>query len=47
VLEKIAGVNQVDVSLEQAQATIQFDAAETGVDQLKLAIEEAGFDVIG
>ncbi|MDH5480635.1 MAG: heavy-metal-associated domain-containing protein [Nitrosomonas sp.] len=46
VLEKISGVSQADVSLEQAQATIQYDASVTSETQLKQAIEDAGFDVI-
>ena len=46
VLEKISGVSQADVSLEQAQATIQYDASVTSETQLKRVIEEAGFDVI-
>jgi copper chaperone len=46
VLEKISGVDNVDVSLEQAQATIQYDAETTSVDQFKQAIEDAGFDVV-
>lgn len=46
ILEKIPGVSGAEVSFEDAQVTIQFDAARTGVDQLKLAIEDAGFEVI-
>ncbi len=46
VLDKISGVSNVEVSLEQAQATIQYDAETTSVDQFKQAIEDAGFDVV-
>ena len=46
VLEKISGVDNVDVSLEQAQAAIQYNAETTSVDQFKQAIEDAGFDVV-
>ncbi len=46
ILEKIPGVSGAEVSLEDAQVTIQFDAARTDVDQLKHAIEDAGFEVI-
>ena len=46
VLQGIAGVNSAEVSLEQAQATIQYDAAKTGVNQFKTAITEAGYEVI-
>jgi copper chaperone len=45
VLEKIPGVDSADVSLEQKQATIQYDAATTGVNQFKNAIEDAGFEI--
>ena len=47
VLQGIAGVSSVEVSLEQAQATVQYDAAKTGVNQFKTAITEAGYEVIG
>lgn len=45
VLEKIPGVNGADVSLEQKQAVIQYDAATTTPNQFKDAIKEAGFEV--
>ena len=46
VLEKIPGVSRADVSLEDAQVTIQFDVAITGINQFKQAIEDAGFEAI-
>lgn len=46
VLEKIPGVDSADVSLEQKQVTIQYDAATTQPSQLKDAIEGAGFEVV-
>jgi copper chaperone len=46
VLEKIPGVDSADVSLEQKQVTIQYDAATTKPNQFKNAIEGAGFEVI-
>ncbi|PTR05544.1 copper chaperone [Nitrosospira sp. Nsp5] len=46
VLEKIPGVNGADVSLEQKQAVIQYDAAATSPNQFKDAIKEAGFEVV-
>ena len=45
VLDKIAGVNDADVSLENGQVTIQYDAEKTNVNQFKEAIMEAGFEV--
>lgn len=46
VLEKIPGVDRADVSLEQKQVTIQYDAATTDVNQFKNAIEDAGFEIV-
>lgn len=46
VLEEISGVGKVEVSLEQAKATILYDAGKTNDDQLKEVIEDAGFDVV-
>lgn len=46
VLEKIPGVNGVDVSLEQKQAVIQYDATTTSPNQFKDAVKEAGFEVV-
>lgn len=46
VLEKIPGVNEADVSLEQKQAVIQYDATTTNTHQFKDAIKEAGFEVV-
>lgn len=44
-LHAIAGVQNVDVSLEQHQATVTFDDTQVTVEQLKEAIEDAGYDV--
>jgi copper ion binding protein len=45
VLQAIAGVAHVDVSLEQKQATIEYDAALASTEQFHKAIEDAGFEV--
>jgi len=45
VLQEISGVDSVEVSLEKAQATIQYDANVTSDNAFKEAIKEAGFDV--
>lgn len=45
VLEKIRGVQNADVSLEQKQVTVQYDATATDANQFKEAIKEAGFEV--
>lgn len=46
VLQALPGVEQVDVSLEKAQATIVYDADRVGEAQFRTAIEDAGFDVL-
>lgn len=45
VLEKMDGVANVEVSLEQEQASIEYNSEKTGIDQLRRAIEDAGFDI--
>ncbi len=45
VLEKISGVSNVKISLDQAQAIIQHDATKSNVEQFKQAIRDAGFEV--
>ena len=37
--------SSADVSLEQKQVTVAYDAATTHADQFKKAIKEAGFEV--
>jgi len=43
-LQALAGVSQAKVSLEQARAVVDFDAAQTSVGQLKSAVAEAGYE---
>jgi copper chaperone len=45
VLEKVPGVDSVEVSLDQKQATIQYDGASADMDRFRKAIEDAGFEV--
>ena len=45
VLNALDGVTKSEVSLEERRAVVDFDAAKVGVDQLKHAIEEAGYEV--
>jgi copper chaperone len=45
VLESIAGVQSVIVSLESKQAQVSFDPARTDVAALIAAISEAGYEV--
>lgn len=43
MLTGVAGVSAVDVSLEQANAKVEFDPAKTSLPELKRAVERAGF----
>ena len=45
-LENTAGVESVEVSLEQKQVTVQYDETKTQPDQLKDAIKKAGYEVV-
>jgi copper chaperone len=45
VLKALPGVASVDVSLEQGEARVSFDAAQVTPAQLSAAIEDAGFEV--
>ena len=44
VLRAVHGVQSVDVSLEQAAATIAYDAEAASREQLRAAVAGAGFD---
>jgi copper chaperone CopZ len=43
-LRGVAGVQNVDVSLARASARVTYDPAETGVAELKRAVERAGYE---
>jgi len=45
VLSELKGVSKADVSLEGKNAVVDYDPASLGVDRLKRAVEEAGFEV--
>ncbi|KAF9355705.1 hypothetical protein BGX26_006249 [Mortierella sp. AD094] len=45
VLSSTTGINNVNVSLKQEQATVDFDPSQISVAQIKEAIEDCGFDV--
>ncbi|MER2554204.1 MAG: cation transporter [Thauera sp.] len=44
VLQALAGVEDVQVSLEKAVATVRHDPAKVSVEALRAAVEDAGFD---
>ncbi len=45
-LQKMAGVGQVNVSLSDKNAVIEFDPQQTNVAHLTQCVTEAGFDVL-
>lgn len=47
VLQPIAGVSNVVVTLQPGEARVTFDPTKTNLDKLRQAIEGAGFDVVG
>lgn len=44
VLGALPGVAKVEVSLENKNASIDYEAGKTGVDDMKRAIVDAGFE---
>lgn len=44
-LKTMPGVNDVKVSLSAGEATVQYDERLTSPDQLKSAVEGAGYEV--
>ena len=46
VLRNVPGIAQLEVTLDPAQAIIQFDPENTSLSQLKETIIDAGFDVV-
>lgn len=47
VLKALPGVSDVSVSLDEAQAQVSYDPAQTDVDRLRQAVIDAGFDSNG
>lgn len=45
VLSALNGVARTDVSLEQQRAVVDYDAAKVNVEELKRAVEDAGYEV--
>lgn len=45
VLNTLDGVVKSEVSLDDRRAVVDYDPGKLGVDQLKRAIEEAGYEV--
>lgn len=45
-LKELSGVNTVSVDLAAGRVTISYDETAVGLDKMKEAIEEAGYDVV-
>lgn len=46
VLEPLAGVAKVDITLDGGLVAIEFDPAQVQTEQLKAAIADAGYEVV-
>lgn len=46
VLKNVPGIAQFEVTLDPAQAIVQFNPENTSLNQLKETIIDAGFDVV-
>ena len=44
-LKRLDGVNSAEVSLENKNVTVEFDNSKIGLEALKAAIDDTGFDV--
>jgi copper chaperone len=47
VLSALPGVQSVDVTLEPGKASVAYDPARVSEEQLRAAVENAGYDVAG
>jgi copper chaperone len=45
ILSELDGVVKAEVSLEAKRAVVEFDPGKLGVDHLKRAIEDAGYEI--
>ena len=45
VLDGMAGVAKADVSLDKRCAVVDYDPSKVGVEQLKRAVVEAGYEI--
>lgn len=46
VLKALPGIAAADVSLEDAEARVEFDPAKVDIAAMRAAVEKAGFDAL-
>ena len=47
VVEPLPGVNGVDINLENGEVVVNYDSGQTSLAELRNAIDEAGYEVVG
>ncbi len=47
VISEIRGVSDVEVSLKQGEAKVQYDEQQASVEQLKTVVRDSGYGVDG
>ncbi|MCQ1536722.1 heavy-metal-associated domain-containing protein [Methanosarcina sp. KYL-1] len=45
-IASVKGVREVDVSLENKEAVVDFEAEKTNLEEIKSAVREAGYEPI-
>lgn len=46
VVEPLPGVSGVEITLDNGQVVVNYDPAKTPLEQIKSAIDEAGYEVV-
>lgn len=47
LLTQVPGVSGVEITLDNGQVAISYDAAQASLEQLKSAIDDGGYKVVG
>jgi copper chaperone len=47
VVEPLPGVSGVEITLDNGQVVVNYDPVKTPLEQIKNAIDEAGYEVVG
>lgn len=46
-LQGVAGVSRAEVDLERGEARVTYDPGRVSIENLRAAVEEAGYEVVG